>query len=111
MNRLQALLILLWHFARAMLLSAWTTSRTILVCSDAPHRGFARFAYDDLDEAGVVLLAAMVTLTPGTSTVDIDPQRRELLLHVLDRGDIEVTLDHIRRDFLLPLRSLFGGQS
>jgi multisubunit Na+/H+ antiporter MnhE subunit len=111
MNRVQALLLLLWHFASAMLLSAWATSRIILVCSDAPRRGLVRFAYEDLNEAGVVLLAAMVTLTPGTSTVDIDPQRRELLLHVLDSDDIEETLNAIRRDFLLPLRRLFGGRS
>jgi len=111
MNKLQALLVLLWRFISAMLLSAWATSRTILTCSDAPRRGFARFAYDDLHEAGVVVLGALVTLTPGTSTVDIDLQRRELLLHVLDTEDIEVTLNNIRRDFLLPLRSLFGGRS
>jgi multisubunit Na+/H+ antiporter MnhE subunit len=111
MNKLQALLLLLWHFASTMLISAWTTSRTILVSSDAPRRGFAHFAYDDLNDAGVVLLAAMVTLTPGTSTVDIDPERRELLLHVLDSEDIETQLSAIRRDFLLPIRSLFGVRS
>ena len=58
-----------------------------------------------------IILAALVTLTPGTSTVDIDPVRRELLLHVLDSEDIETTLSAIRRDFLLPLRSLFGARS
>ena len=111
MNKLPVLLLLLWRFASTMLISAWATSRIILVCSDAPRRGFARFAYDDLDEAGVVLLAALVTLTPGSSTVDIDPKRRELLLHVLDSEDIETTLSALRRDFLLPLRSLFGARS
>jgi multisubunit Na+/H+ antiporter MnhE subunit len=110
MSRWQAVLLLFWHFISAMLVAAWTTSRTILVCSDAPRRGFARLAYEDLDDTGVILLAALVTLTPGTSTVDIDPQRRELLLHLLDTADIEITLNHIRRDFMLPLRSLFGGR-
>ena len=111
MNKLWALLVLLWRFASSMLLSAWATIRIILVSSDAPRRGFARFAYDDLNDAGVVLLAAMVTLTPGTSTVDIDPERRELLLHVLDSEDIETQLSAIRRDFLIPIRSLFGVRS
>ena len=111
MNKLWALLILLWRFASSMLLSAWDTSRIILVSSNAPRRSFARFAYDDLNDAGVVLLAAMVTLTPGTSTVDIDPERRELLLHVLDSEDIETLLSAIQRDFMPPLRSLFGVRS
>jgi len=111
MNRLQAMVILLWRFASAMLVSAWATSVTILTASDAPRRGFARLDYADLDEAGVMLLAAMVTLTPGTSTVDIDTDRHELLLHVLDREDIETQLSDIKLKFLPPIRVLFGGQS
>lgn len=111
MTRLNAFVVLVWRFASAMLVSAWTTSRTILMDSDAPDRGYARLAYGDLHEAGVMLLAALVTLTPGTSTIDIDTGRRELLLHVLDTDDIETVLEKLRRQFLLPIRSLFGVQS
>ena len=111
MKRLQAMVILVWRFASAMLLSAWTTSVTILIASDAPRRGFARLDYADLNQPGVMFLAAMVTLTPGTSTVDIDTDRHELLLHVLDSEDIETTLVDITQKFLLPIGVLFGGQS
>ena len=111
MNRSSAIAILFWRFLSAMIVSAWMTSRTILMHSDAPDRGYARFAYGDLNEAGVMLLAALVTLTPGTSTIDIDTERHELLLHVLDTRDIETVLEELRRDFLLPIRSLFGVES
>jgi multisubunit Na+/H+ antiporter MnhE subunit len=111
MNRLYLILVLAWRFVSAMLVSAWATSRTILMDSDAPHRGYARLAYEDLNTPGVMLLAALVTMTPGTSTIEIDSERRELLLHVLDSRDIETVLDTLRRDFLLPIRSLFGMQS
>ena len=111
MNRLNAAALLTWRFASAMLVSAWATGRTILMDSDAPERGYGRFAYGDLDEAGVMLLAALVTLTPGTSTIDIDTERRELLVHLLDTRDLETVFEELRRDFLLPIRSLFGGQA
>lgn len=111
MNRLYLILVLTWRFVSAMLVSAWATSRTILMDSDAPDRGYARLAYADLNKPGVMLLAVLVTLTPGTSTIEIDTERRELLLHVLDSRDIETVLDALRRDFLLPIRSLFGVQS
>ena len=111
MNRLNAIAVLAWRFVSAMLVSAWTTSRTILIQSDAPDRGYARFAYGDLNEAGVMMLAALVTLTPGTSTIDIDTERQELLLHVLDTRDIESVLEELRRDFLLPIRTVFGAAS
>ena len=111
MSRLSAFVVLVWRFVSAMLVSAWTTSRTILMDSAAPERGYARLAYGDLNEAGVMLLAALVALTPGTSTIDIDTERHELLLHVLDTRDINTALEQMRRDFLLPIRSLFGVQS
>ena len=111
MSQLRAILVLAWRFVSAMLMSAWVTSRTILVDSDAPRRGYARLAYGDLNEAGVMMLAGMVTLTPGTSTIDIDTGRQELLLHVLDTRDIETLLDELRRDFVLPLQSLFGEKN
>ena len=111
MKRLLAITILLWRFASEMMLAAWVTSVTILIASDAPRRGFARLDYDDLNKAGVMLLAAMVTLTPGSTTVDIDTDRGELLLHVLDSEDIEATLADIKLKFLQPIRILFGGRS
>jgi multisubunit Na+/H+ antiporter MnhE subunit len=110
MNKPWALLVLVWRFVSALVVSAWATSLTILAASDAPGRGFARLHCADVSEAGVMLLAAMVTLTPGTSTVDIDMERGELLLHVLDTEDIETTLATIQRDFLLPIQVLFGGR-
>jgi multisubunit Na+/H+ antiporter MnhE subunit len=109
MNRFLLALILLWRFISAMLQSAWATSKMILTDSNAPNRGYARLHYGDLNDAGVMLLAAMITLTPGTSTLDIDRDNCELLLHVLDTTDIEVVLDGLRRDFLIPIRTLYGG--
>jgi hypothetical protein len=47
----------------------------------------------------------------GTSVQrEVDPERRELLLHLLDVTRAEQTLDSIRRDFLQPVRTLFGGK-
>lgn len=108
MIRLRLISLLLWRFLSAMLQSTWVTGKIILSNSHAPHRGFARLHYGDLNETGVMVLAAMITLTPGTSTLDIDRDRQELLLHVLDTSDIDVVLDNLRRDFLLPLQYLTG---
>ncbi|MGA7801725.1 MAG: Na+/H+ antiporter subunit E [Gammaproteobacteria bacterium] len=108
MSKSRAVLLLIGHFARALVLSTWATVHLILTEPDAPRRGFARLEYGDLSETGVVLLAALVTLTPGTSTVDVDLERRALLLHVLDSAHLDATLSGIRRDFVQPVRCLFG---
>lgn len=111
MSKPQAAVVLMWRFAKALMVSAWATAWLILTAGDAPRRGFARFNYGDLSDTGVVVLAALVTLTPGTSTVDVDPERGELLLHLLDTADLEATLSGIRQDFLQPIHAVFGGRS
>lgn len=61
-----------------------------------------------MDERGAAILGCMVSLTPGTTTLDIDMDRRELLVHVLDASDPEAMVAAIRRDFEPGLVTLFG---
>ncbi len=108
MTRTRALIALLASMARELVLSGWSTARVILAGRSAIQPGFARLAYGDLSPAGASLLAAMVTLTPGTTALEIDHERRELLLHLLDQRQAEATLAAIERDFIHPLRQLFA---
>lgn len=107
MNRSRALLHLGFNFLRDMLGSGWGTARIILFHRRALRPGFATLAFDDLPDHA----AALITLTPGTTTVDIDLQRRTYRLHMLDLDQAERALDSIRRDFIAPARILFGERS
>lgn len=111
MNRLRALLRLAFNFLRDLLASGWGTARIILFRRRPLRPGFAILAFDDLPDNAANLVAALITLTPGTTTVDIDLQRRTYQLHVLDLEQTERTLDGIRRDFIAPARILFGGRA
>jgi multisubunit Na+/H+ antiporter MnhE subunit len=73
--------------------------------------GFARLAYGDLGPGGASLLGVLVTLTPGTTSLEIDTERREIRLHLLDASQAEATLAAIERDFARPLRALSGPRS
>lgn len=107
MRRLLALFLLFFNFFKEAVVSGWATARMILR-NEALQPGFVRMPYGDLGDTAASFLAALVTLTPGTTTVDIDTGRRELLLHLLDASRAESTLAAIRRDFLLPVGMLFG---
>jgi multisubunit Na+/H+ antiporter MnhE subunit len=105
MNPGRALTLLTWHFSRDLVLGGVATARCIL--SRQPARpGLARLDYGDLPEGATSVLGALVCLTPGTTTVEIDTARREILLHLLDTDQAEETLAGIRRDFLEPLAAL-----
>lgn len=110
MNRLSALIRLVFNFVKEAIVSGAITALLILRGGKALQPGFVRMSYGNLGETAADFLAALVSLTPGTTTVDIDPERRELLLHLLDVTRAEQTLAAIRRDFLEPVRTLSGGK-
>jgi len=96
------LLRFVWH----CFLSGITTARIILQ-RHAPPAGLVKMAYAPMSKPGVAVLAALVTLTPGSSAVDINLERREMLLHLLDIRTAEANIAAIRRDFEQDIRTLF----
>jgi multisubunit Na+/H+ antiporter MnhE subunit len=99
------------NFIKALVLSGWDTARVIMRDPDTVDSGLTRISYGRLDPASASLLGALLSLTPGTATVAIDLQRRELLLHLLDLSQREATLAAIQRDFISPLEELRGGRT
>jgi multicomponent Na+:H+ antiporter subunit E len=47
-------------------------------------------------DVGVTTIANSITITPGTLTLDYDPERNALYVHVIDGGEIDDVIDPIR---------------
>jgi len=103
---------LLALFLRAVVVSGLQTLRVILRSrrDQPPPVALLRVGFAPLNETGAALLGCMVSLTPGTTTLDIDLQRNELLVHILDDSDTDGLLAVIRRDFEPGLIALFGRE-
>jgi multisubunit Na+/H+ antiporter MnhE subunit len=114
MKRLWAALVLLLRFLVAMVVSGVQTVGAIARASlgrRPPTPGFVRVRFAPMSEAGAALLGCMVTLTPGTTSIDIDMEHHELLVHVLDGDTLDDLVEGIRRDFEPSLLVLFGDRS
>lgn len=63
----------------------------------------------DVDQPVVAsLLAATVTLTPGTVSVDLDLAARELTVHALDAEDDAAVIEAIKSRYERRLKEIFG---
>lgn len=109
MTRTQAMLRLLANFVKELVLSGWTTARVILTPRGQVQPGFARLDYGDLGPVAASLLGMLATLTPGTTSLEIDTERHEIRLHLLDASQTEATLAAIQHDFVRPLQILSGA--
>ena len=110
MRRMFAALHLLARFVLSVVLSGIQTMRTILFRADKLDPGLMEYPLPPMREPGVLILAAMITLTPGTTTVNIDLSNRRLRIHLLDRADREAVIKGIREEFEAPLLILFGDR-
>jgi multisubunit Na+/H+ antiporter MnhE subunit len=97
---------LVLRFLLHSLLSGLTTARIILAPRQPPS-GVVVMHYGPMNSTGAALLGAMVTLTPGSTVIDIDQQCHEMLLHLLDVRTKEAAIASIRNDFEQELCLLF----
>lgn len=56
----------------------------------------------------IVMLANMITLTPGTLSVDVSEDRQTLYVHCLDVPDSQKTIDEIKNGFERKILEVFG---
>lgn len=104
---------LLLRFMKALVVSGVQTLRIIVLhglrLQPLPPSGLRSVRFAPMHPRGVALLAAMVSLTPGTTVIEIDMERYEMLIHMLDTRDAEAAAADIRAAFEAPLLALFGG--
>ncbi len=94
----------LGSFLKALLLAQWRVAQIILMPGRFPiHPGFFTFPLGDLSDLEIIILTHSISLTPGTTSVEVDRAAGRLLIHALEAGDPAASAAAIRRDLLEPL--------
>lgn len=109
MGRAAAAGSLMLRFLWQVLVSGVTTARIVLRPGPMPPAGLIRMGFAPMNEDSAVFLGFLVTLTSGTTVIDIDMARHEMLLHLLDLSQAEVTVASIRDEFECYVTLLFNN--
>lgn len=83
-------------------------ARQVLGPLDRLRPGFVEVPLDLDDPFVATLLAGVVTLTPGTVSIDIDMERKLLSVHALDVPDRSALIAQIKSRYEQPLKEIFG---
>ncbi len=83
-------------------------ARQVLGPLDRIHPGFVEVPLDLHDPFIATILGGIVTLTPGTVSIDIDMERRILHVHALDVLDPAALITEIKSRYERPLKEMFG---
>lgn len=87
-------------FAREFVVANLNVAWTVLFRPvDSLRPGFVTYDVSGLTRAEILILSYCLTLTPGTTTVEISPNFKTLVFHALDAQDVEQLLAQLDHKF------------
>ena len=90
-----------------IVLSNIEVARRILGPESAISPRFVWLPLDLRDPHGIVALACIVTMTPGTLSSDLSDDRRYLLIHAFNVDDEAALVADLKQRYESPLRQIF----
>lgn len=91
-----------------MLLANAAVARRVVGPLEALHPAFVEVPLDLRDPFAATVLGSIVSLTPGTVSIDVDRERWVLKVHALDAPDPEALIRQIKRHYEQPIREIFA---
>jgi multicomponent Na+:H+ antiporter subunit E len=101
---LAAWLLLGILFLRELVLSAWDVVKVTLAPRLMVRPAVVAVKLDVRSDAGITLLADMVTLTPGTTALHVSDDRTTLYIHAMASAESSETVRAIKDRLERPLR-------
>lgn len=98
-SRLGRILKLFAVFLYELVLSAVRVARTVLSPNMDLHPGIFAYPLKVRRDFEITLLANMITLTPGTLSVDVSEDRSTLWVHAMDLSDPDAARSDIANGF------------
>lgn len=100
--------VLLLIFLREVITANLSVLRYVCLPLSHLNPGIVAMPIDLRSDFEVVLLANMITLTPGTLTVEVSPDKRILYIHMLDCSNADQVLTHINKAFVERIKEVAG---
>ena len=92
-------LTLIGLFIKELVLSALQVAWLVVQPKPNLRPGFIAYPLTLTTDVQITLLANLITLTPGTLSVDVSEDRQTLFIHALDVPDREVLIGQIAAGF------------
>ncbi|MCG8353198.1 MAG: Na+/H+ antiporter subunit E [Chloroflexales bacterium] len=95
-----------WHLFSFLIYGLWSiikanidVARVVLSPRMDIKPGFVAVPLDVKSDVGITILSNIITLTPGTVTLDVASDRKKLYVHALNVGDPDALRRDIKHDF------------
>ena len=90
---------LVFYFVWELVLSNFRMAKYTLWPLDRMRPGIVAVPLEPMSDLELTVLTNLITLTPGTLSLDVSPDHRTLYVHVMDVSDPEVVRREIKAGF------------
>lgn len=98
---------LLLYFLKEILLSNAAVARSLLSPVSSLSPGIVAVPLDVKSDAGITVLANLITVTPGSLCIDVSPDRRTLYIHALHVEDPDAFRREVKDGFEKRVKEVF----
>ena len=94
-------------FLRDIVVANWGVARRVIASPERLTPNLVDVPLDLRDPFLATMLASIVSLTPGTLSIDVDQERWMLRVHALDAPDAQALIDDIKNRYEAALMEIF----
>ncbi|RTE86647.1 MULTISPECIES: Na+/H+ antiporter subunit E [Gammaproteobacteria] len=101
---------LIWYIIKVtgdIMVANFVVAKQILGPSDKLNAAFFDIPLEIENDFTISVLAGTISLTPGTVSADLSPDRKRLIVHALNVNDIEAEINLIKQRYEQPLKEIF----
>ncbi|TVQ34411.1 MAG: sodium:proton antiporter [Geminicoccaceae bacterium] len=96
-RRTFAMIGLIFYFLYDLTRSSFAVVWDIITPKTYARPAMLKMPLDATEDLEIMLTGNLISLTPGTLTVDVDPERKYLLIHAMFADDPEETIRDLKR--------------
>ncbi len=99
---------LLLYFIKELIKANIQVAKAVFVSNNKLNPAIIEIPLVLKSDMGITLLANMITLTPGTLSLDVSKDRKKLYVHVLSTDNYQATIEEIQLGFESRLYRIYG---
>jgi multicomponent Na+:H+ antiporter subunit E len=105
--RLFRLVLFIFYYLKELVLSSLFVAYDILTPKDLMRPGIVEVPVDLKNDTAIIAFANLISMTPGSLTVDMTPDRKKIYIHAMYLYDKEKFIHKIKTELENRIRLIF----
>lgn len=101
------LVLFIFYYLKELVLSSLFVAYDILTPKDLMRPGIVEVPVDLKSETAIIALANLISMTPGSLTVDMTPDKKKIYIHAMYLYDKEKFIHKIKTELENRIRLIF----